>query len=74
MKKLLIISTLLLATAADAGGWAWRVEAHSGSAYGYGIHTNYQAAKRIALRECAVRTPSWDACYVTGYSQDWYPQ
>ena len=64
IKKLLIATTLLLSSQANA---AWVAYASSSSAWGKGFSSDLNTAKRIALRECAIRTPSWDTCFITGW-------
>jgi hypothetical protein len=40
-------------------------EAKSPSATGWATRTNIDAACQVALYECALRTPSYQTCYVT---------
>lgn len=67
MKKILIAALLFAAPAfADA---FWRVQAESPTAIGVGTSYDLEVAKRIALFECARRTPS--AFYCTVVSIVW---
>lgn len=43
---------------------AWVAEATSPSAWGKGYSQDKATAIRIALQECAVRTPNTQTCYV----------
>ncbi len=66
-------ATLVIAAAAIAflssEASAWYCTAASPSATGWGRH-NYSLgyARRRALAECAVRTPRYQTCYITGCS------
>jgi hypothetical protein len=67
---------LIIATAAIVGvlvgimpseASAWYCEARGGTgASGWGTSYYLANARRIALRQCAVRTPRGYMCYVTG--------
>jgi hypothetical protein len=58
---------LVGATPAQAQNYTGRVlcVAQSPNGWGYGAHLDRDTACRIALRECAVRTPYGQVCYVT---------
>jgi hypothetical protein len=43
---------------------AWYCYASSPSAYGWGTSSSRRAAANRALRECAVRTPRYQTCYI----------
>ena len=44
---------------------AWYCRADSPSAYGWGSSGSRGRAARIAIRQCAVRTPRWQVCYLS---------
>ena len=58
------VLSLGITTAANA---AWVARAESPSAWGVGYSMSLEQAKYTALTECAVRTPSYQACYITEY-------
>lgn len=72
MKKLLIglmAAVMLVAapTVTFAQSWSsdtWLCHAESNYAWGEGISTSQRIARRIALNECAKRTPYYDTCVV----------
>lgn len=68
MKK--VIASLLIAAASVlplAASAYWVVEAESPVAFGKGQSLDFDTAVRIALRECAIRTPYDQVCVVTKY-------
>jgi len=44
---------------------AWICRADSSSAYGWGSSPSRNRAARIAIVQCAARTPRWQACYLS---------
>lgn len=60
-------SMLVGAAPAKAQAYTGRILclAASQSAYGYGAHVNSETACRMALYQCASRTPYGDTCYIT---------
>ena len=70
MKKLLALTVLgvlvggatLVGAPTEANAWYCRAE--SPSAYGWARNDSLSAARRRALRECAVRTPRYQTCYI----------
>ncbi|MAX56885.1 MAG: hypothetical protein CL537_15460 [Alcanivoracaceae bacterium] len=65
MKKMVgtfaIMATLGLAS---SPALAWRCDAASPSAWGWGSSSSRSTAVSIALQECAIRTPWGQACYI----------
>lgn len=57
-------ATAVFAVSAGSAS-AWYCEAHSRNAWGWGSSTKLSSAKRIALRQCAVRTPRGRYCRIT---------
>ena len=53
----------LAASATTASAWYCRAD--SRNAYGWGSSSNLGSAKRIALSQCAVRTPRGRYCRIT---------
>lgn len=65
MRKLIVMLSLLFVIALPAVAHAtWKCYASSNSAFGVGFGPTPDDAGYIALRECAVRTPAYDACYI----------
>ena len=65
MKKVLSALALTVACLTPlAAQAAWVAEATSPSAWGKGYSYDKLIAIRIALRECAIRTPNTQTCYV----------
>ena len=66
-KSLIVLALALVGVAgATSPAWAWRCFARgttgsTGFSYGY---YSLITAKRLALEECAVRTPRWGRCYI----------
>jgi hypothetical protein len=44
---------------------AWICRADSPSAYGWGSHRSRARAVRIAIVQCAARTPRYQVCYLS---------
>jgi hypothetical protein len=69
MKKIVISSAiagfLLLSLASEAGAWYCTARSATGS-WGWGSSYSLTRAKRIALYQCARRTPRRFVCYITG--------
>ena len=67
MKLKFILATILLFFTSQvfAGQWVYRAE--SPSAWGVGYSYNASKAKDLALYECAIRTPTWQTCYIVDY-------
>ena len=68
MKHLLMVALVLagfmvvmVPTSADAA----YCRADSRSAYGWGSAGTYAQARRIAMRQCVIRTPRWQTCYIS---------
>ena len=68
MKKVMLMMSLMFFSSFSYAGY-WYAEAHSQSASGWAQSNNRLLAQETALRECAVRTPSWEACFIT--KLDW---
>ena len=66
MKKVILGLVLLLTTSQVFAGY-WYVRAESYSAWGSATAGSLSQAKRMALYECAIRTPYGDTCYVIQY-------
>jgi hypothetical protein len=67
MKHLLAVfavAGLLIALVPDSA-YAWYCRADSPRAYGWGRAGSLYRAKRIALYQCAIRTPRWQTCYIS---------
>lgn len=56
---------IFAASAIEAAAASWYCTANSPRAYGWGKSPNLASAKRIALNECAVRTPRGQTCRIT---------
>jgi hypothetical protein len=74
MKRLILTAKLLAATLLLAGTLsvvapteanAWVCRADSPSAYGWWTAPSLARARRQALRQCAIRTPRWQTCYIS---------
>jgi uncharacterized low-complexity protein len=69
MKKIAISSAiagfLLLSLASEASAWYCEARSATG-AWGWGRSYSLARAKRIALYQCARRTPRRFVCYITG--------
>lgn len=63
MKK--ILAAVALATMASHASAGWQCEAESVQAWGAGWGGSYSYARDRALMECAVRTSSWNTCWIT---------
>jgi len=63
MKKVMLMMSIMLFSSFSYAGWY--AEAHSRSASGWAEAYDKQTAQQVALRECAIRTPSWDTCFIT---------
>ena len=50
---------------------AWYAEASSQSAWGWGQANTRWQAEAIAMRNCRVRTPQWDVCWITVSHRNW---
>jgi hypothetical protein len=66
MKKLAVMTVAAAALLVMVPGeaLAWYCYASSPSAYGWGTSSSRRSAVRRALRECAVRTPRHQTCYL----------
>jgi hypothetical protein len=66
MKKILglTFAASVLAFVGPSQALAWYCYASSPSAYGWGTSNSRRVAVRRALRECAVRTPRYQTCYL----------
>lgn len=77
MKKLFFVfSMIALLTLSSVSGAAWKltyvVRAESPSAYGVGTSVVSEGhARRIALQECAIRTPAYESCGVVMVNRRW---
>jgi hypothetical protein len=64
--KLIIASAALLASAVlPSAAFACYCQASSPYAYGWGSAYSCKTATRIALRQCAIRTPRGSWCYLS---------
>lgn len=61
-----LAAAALFSTLSTASAAQWYCTAHSGKASGWGKSSSLGEAKRIALNECAVRTPQGRYCRITG--------
>jgi hypothetical protein len=60
---LAIVATVLALVPTEASAWYCR--ARSPNAWGWGTSPNIGRAKYIALKQCAVRTPRYQTCYIS---------
>ncbi|MFT5716464.1 MAG: hypothetical protein ACI9T7_000640 [Oleiphilaceae bacterium] len=60
-----IVSSLTLVLFSMGAQASWYCEADSHSARGWGSAHSRSQASDIALRECAIRTPYDEVCYIT---------
>lgn len=74
MRKLILTAKLLAAifamsaamsVVAPSDAHAWACRADSPSAYGWARSGSLSWARSRALRQCAVRTPRWQTCYIS---------
>lgn len=61
------MATMLFLGLSSTGASAWYCRAVSPTgSWGWGASYNLYSAKRIALRQCAVRTPRGFTCFLQG--------
>ena len=60
MKKFIVA----LLAVASVSAYAWRCEATSPSAIGVGYSPYLNVAQDIAMNECQMRTPYYQACFL----------
>lgn len=67
----LVSATFAVAAPEEAKAQTGTITCEASSGYAVGLWTAYNGdyACRRALRECAIRTPSYGTCYVTRW---WY--
>lgn len=67
MNKIIAIALVALGVcmcaSVPAEAWYCRATGTTG-AYGWGTAWRMSVASRIALRQCAIRTPRWGRCYI----------